>query len=459
MAQQQQANGGPAEKVDAEPTGSSSAETTTSSVQPGALARIAKTVHMLLKSKNRVASAAENNEQSEFMKKHGLVQKRTEVASDEASSGAVVAGPSPSFIKRLAGFVIDPSQNVYYWWTTFISLAVIYNLLVVVARLVFNELQNDEWTIFWLSCDLLSDFIYVLDFLIHFRTGFLEQGLLVRDLKKLAVAYIHSRDFKISLASLVPLDYIPTLLNLRWPPFLRLNRLLRIGRVQEFIVRTETRSSFPNVFRVGCVIFYIVVIIHWNGCIYFAISEWMGLNNDTWVYGSGNSQSLPEGTEDSLLRRYVYSFYWSTLTLTTIGEVPQPVKDVEIVFVTVDFLIGVLIFATIVGNVGSMIANMSAARTEFQNKIDAIKQYMELRRVGKELEERVIMWFDYLWSNTHSLSDEDVLKTLPAKLQAEIAMHVHFETLRKVRIFQDCEAGLLAELVLKLQLQVSPFVY
>jgi cyclic nucleotide gated channel alpha 3 len=101
-----------------------------------------------------------------------------------------------------------------------------------------------------------------------------------------------------------------------------------------------------------------------------------------------------------------------------------------------------------------MIANMSAARTDFQNKMDAIKQYMELRRVGKVLEERVIMWFDYLWSNTHSLSDEDVLKTLPAKLQAEIAMHVHFDTLRKVRIFQDCEAGLLAELVLKLQLQV-----
>lgn len=44
---------------------------------------------------------------------------------------------------------------------------------------------------------------------------------------------------------------------------------------------------------------------------------------------------------------------------------------------------------------------------------------------------------------------------LPAKLQAEIATHVHFETLKKVRIFQNCEAGLLSELVLKLKLQVS----
>ncbi|KAK6036125.1 hypothetical protein COOONC_26370 [Cooperia oncophora] len=83
-----------------------------------------------------------------------------------------------------------------------------------------------------------------------------------------------------------------------------------------------------------------------------------------------------------------------------------------------------------------MISNMSAARTEFQNKMDGIKQYMELRRVSKQLEMRVIKWFDYLWANKQSLSDQQVLKVLPDKLQAEIAMQVHFETLRKVRIFQ-----------------------
>ncbi len=76
------------------------------------------------------------------------------------------------------------------------------------------------------------------------------------------------------------------------------------------------------------------------------------------------------------------------------------------------------------------------------------------------MESRVIKWFDYLWANKQTLTDQQVLRVLPDKLQAEIAMHVHFETLRKVRIFQDCEAGLLAELVLKLQLQVfSPMDY
>ena len=59
------------------------------------------------------------------------------------------------------------------------------------------------------------------------------------------------------------------------------------------------------------------------------------------------------GTQNaSLTRQYIYSFYWSTLTLTTIGETPTPENETEYLFVVADFLAGVLIFATIVGNIG-----------------------------------------------------------------------------------------------------------
>ena len=107
-----------------------------------------------------------------------------------------------------------------------------------------------------------------------------------------------------------------------------------------------------------------------------------------------------------------------------------------------------------------MITNMNADRAAFSNKMDAIKQYMVFRKVGGELESRVIKWFDYLWTNKQSMDEESILGMLPDKLKAEIAMHVHLETLKKVRIFQECERGLLTELVLKLKLEVfSPGDY
>lgn len=37
-----------------------------------------------------------------------------------------------------------------------------------------------------------------------------------------------------------------------------------------------------------------------------------------------------------------------------------------------------------------MISNMNVARVDFQNRMDGVKQYMAFRKVGRELEARVI---------------------------------------------------------------------
>ncbi|XP_049646115.1 cGMP-gated cation channel alpha-1 [Suncus etruscus] len=349
--------------------------------------------------------------------------------------------------------VIDPSGNTYYNWLFCITLPVMYNWTMIIARSCFDELQSD-YLKYWLFFDYGADIVYLLDMFVRTRTGYLEQGLLVREELKLIEKYKSNVQFKLDALSMIPTDLLYFKLGWNYPE-IRLNRLLRISRMFEFFQRTETRTNYPNIFRISNLVMYIVIIIHWNACVYYSISKAIGFGNDTWVYPDINDPEFGR-----LARKYVYSLYWSTLTLTTIGETPPPVKDSEYIFVVVDFLIGVLIFATIVGNIGSMISNMNAARAEFQAKIDAIKQYMHFRNVSKDMEKRVIKWFDYLWTNKKTVDEKEVLKYLPDKLRAEIAINVHLDTLKKVRIFADCEAGLLVELVLKLQPQVySPGDY
>ncbi|NWI09691.1 CNG3 protein, partial [Crypturellus soui] len=355
--------------------------------------------------------------------------------------------------KKKEIFIIDPAGNMYYHWLFCITMPVMYNWTMIIARACFEELQNDYLAV-WFITDYVSDIIYVADMFVRTRTGYLEQGLLVKEEEKLREKYKTSFQFKLDFLSIIPTDLLYFKLGLNYPE-LRINRLLRVARMFEFFQRTETRTNYPNIFRISNLVMYIVIIIHWNACVYYSISKAIGFGADTWVYPN---TSHPEFAR--LTRKYVYSLYWSTLTLTTIGETPPPVRDSEYFFVVVDFLVGVLIFATIVGNVGSMISNMNAARAEFQARIDAIKQYMHFRNVSKDMEKRVIKWFDYLWTNKKAVDEREVLKYLPDKLRAEIAINVHLETLKKVRIFADCEAGLLVELVLKLQPQVySPGDY
>ncbi|XP_040031398.2 cyclic nucleotide-gated channel alpha-3 [Gasterosteus aculeatus] len=350
-------------------------------------------------------------------------------------------------------WIMDPATDTYYYWLCTISVPVFYNLIFLVARSCFNELQSANVTMLMVF-DYSSDVLYCIDTFVRARTGFLEQGLLVKDAKILKEKYMKTRQFKLDMISVIPTDLIFLKIGINNPEW-RFNRLFRLARLFEFFDRTETRTNFPNIFRIANLVLYIIIIIHWNGCLYFAISKVLGFGSDTWVYPDGKNPEFKR-----LARQYIYCFYWSTLTLTTIGETPPPVRDIEYFFVVADFLTGVLIFATIVGNVGAMISNMSAARVEFQAKIDSIKQYMQFRKVTKDLEMRVVKWFDYLWTEEKTCDEKLVLKNLPDKLKAEIAINVHLETLRKVRIFQDCEAGLLVELVLKLQPQVfSPGDY
>ena len=76
---------------------------------------------------------------------------------------------------------------------------------------------------------------------------------------------------------------------------------------------------------------------------------------------------------------------------------------------------------------------------------------MSIRGVPKRLQTRVIKWFDFLWLNHKSTDDNQILNLLPYKLRAEIAIHVHLDTLKRVEIFQNTEAGFLNELVLRLK--------
>ena len=64
----------------------------------------------------------------------------------------------------------------------------------------------------------------------------------------------------------------------------RLNRVARIDRMFEFFNKTESRTNFPNAFRITKVVLYILILIHWNACVFFAISFAIGFNTDTWVY-------------------------------------------------------------------------------------------------------------------------------------------------------------------------------
>ncbi|KAL9957859.1 hypothetical protein ACROYT_G034809 [Oculina patagonica] len=360
-------------------------------------------------------------------------------------------------VLRSERLVFDPEDDTYYIWMGVVAAIVIYNFWTVILRIAFTEASDESFSrfLFWWG-DLFADGLYACDICVQLRTAYRdEHGIMIKDPVQLTEMHAKKRRFKVDIICLLPLETLSSLILFPCHvSLLRLPRLLKWHSVETFFYLSDYRTSQPNRLRVFKLIMYLSVAMHWVACLYYTISEYEGLGTNDWVY------TETEKGGDHFTRKYVKSFYWSVLTLMTIGETPSPQTNLEYIFTGCMFLLGIFVFATVVGNVGDVISNMNAARTNFQARMDSIKQFMEHHNVPHTLQTRVKRWAHYAWSRTQALEEGTSLEMLPERLRTEIAIHVHLDTLRKVKIFKDCEQGLLCELVLKLRPQIfSPGDY
>lgn len=232
-------------------------------------------------------------------------------------------------------------------------------------------------------------------------------------------------------------------------PVIRFNRLLKLNRVLELRIKTETSTNNPYFFRIFTILTMVNMIIHWNGSIFFMIHEYAN------AFEMNIKHFDPTDHRLDFIPQYTASFYRSTLQLTTISNVIPPKTSFEKLYMIINYMIGLVIFAVVVGSVTDIIDDLNMKRSMFQKKVDAVKNYMYTRSVNRELQKRVLKWFDNSWTSTQGLDERLIFQEfLPSNLQTEIAMNIHMSSLKRVHIFQDCEPGLLQQLVTKLKLQV-----
>ncbi|XP_064623533.1 cyclic nucleotide-gated channel rod photoreceptor subunit alpha-like isoform X2 [Lineus longissimus] len=325
-------------------------------------------------------------------------------------------------------FVFDPDGDVAYYWLCIITVAVIYNCWIIILRIGFTEMRED-----------------VLD-PVKLSRNYRRKPEFVKDMISIApVGTIATFIAELTDSAIVDIGEIDE--SDIYVPIVRLPRLIKFHTMTKCFEVTDSRTSNPNTVRAFKLTLYLSVVIHWIACFYYMVSSYEGLGINDWVF--------PNKTEDQHFRsKYIRSLYWSTMTLTTIGGTANPETTLEYVFTGVTFLIGVFVFAAVVGNVGDVISNMNAARQDFMARMDQIKFYMDHRRIPEVLQNRVKRWADYSWTRTQAIDEISMLEMLPERLRSEIAIHVHLETLKKVKIFEECEEGLLHELVLKLRSQI-----
>ncbi|XP_050188173.1 cyclic nucleotide-gated cation channel alpha-4 [Myiozetetes cayanensis] len=343
-------------------------------------------------------------------------------------------------------WTLDPAGDWHYWWISLMVLPILYNWVVLILRCCFPEVQEAHAGL-WRGLDGLSDALYLLDIAVRLHTGFLEDGILVQDISRMRRRYLCSWAFLWDVASVLPTELLcllPGVPGVLGVPVARANRCLRAPRLFEAFDRCETHTGRPNAFRVAKLMLYLVLGIHWHGCLYFALSVRLGLGTDPWV--------CPAFARP--LRQYLHSFYFSTLVLAMVGDTPEPQHEEEFLFTMAGFLLAVLGFATITGSISAVIANLSAADAAFYPDAGPVRRYLRVHGAGGRLVGRVARWHQHLRMQRKLPAEQAVLQHLPRGLRAEVAASVHLPALRRVGLFRGWGHEVLRQLVLRLRPQV-----
>ena len=153
---------------------------------------------------------------------------------------------------------------------------------------------------------------------------------------------------------------------------------------------------------------------------------------------------------------YLYAFYWSLMTITTIGYGDiHPVSPPGRIFGLVAMMIGATVFAYGVTNVLEMMSAMNQQEQAFREKMDRISSYMNFRNLPKGLKSEVREFFHY----THSTKTEkrmlevekEILAEMSPSLSHEVVLFVNRSIVDKVVFFRECDHRFFQRIVRSLE--------
>ncbi|CAE7240661.1 Kcnh5 [Symbiodinium sp. CCMP2456] len=307
------------------------------------------------------------------------------------------------------------------------------------------------------------DAYFILDIFMSYITAIrTPSGSLIAEPKQIAKIYSRRWLFLDVLAGIpwelvnskVPWDVQSAQLfkMLRLVRVMRLLRFLRVDIFNESVkMYIEIRPTLMFASGILRLLFILCAVTHWAACAWFCIGSRTGIGQ-TWV-----TKHLP--LDFSVSEGYVYSLYYTLTTMTTVGYGDiTPVNLGEICFSLLLLLIATVVFATVMGYLTDMIANVNSERNQQAEKILMLSNYMTWRNIPPHLYKAIRRHLLHLWETNKGYdSYEDQLQDhLTPVLRRELRFHIFGRVLRNapflafLRDFEVC----LKELATKVSIRV-----
>ncbi|KAH6789666.1 cyclic nucleotide gated channel 8 [Perilla frutescens var. frutescens] len=158
------------------------------------------------------------------------------------------------------------------------------------------------------------------------------------------------------------------------------------------------------------------------------------------------AQALSSGVLDSekIIPKYFYCLWWGLQNLSTLGQgLATSTYPGEILFSIAVAILGLLLFALLIGNMQTYLQSLTVRLEEMRVKKRDSEQWMHHRVLPTELRERVRRYDQYKWMETRGVDEESLVQNLPKDLRRDIKRHLCLNLVRRVPLFANMDDRLL----------------
>eukprot|EP01050_Picozoa_sp_SAG11_P002806 SAG11_NODE_146_length_14788_cov_5.672884_14_plen_377_part_00 len=166
----------------------------------------------------------------------------------------------------------------------------------------------------------------------------------------------------------------------------------------------------------------VVVVLYYKDCVNTCMTDWSK--------ESGNKFS----------EQYAAAFYWSIVTLTTLGYGDiTPANHDERLFCVYAMLMGASIFAYSVTNMCTLVYNLNPAEVYFRTRKDELNDYLEFLHIPKSLRQRVEDFYKFKVERSEVVvyNESLIMKDMSKTMQEDVKYFILSELINMVPFFEE----------------------
>ncbi|CAN1253127.1 Protein CNGC15c [Linum perenne] len=158
----------------------------------------------------------------------------------------------------------------------------------------------------------------------------------------------------------------------------------------------------------------------------------------------------------SFFDKYFYCLWWGLKNLSSLGQNLSTSTYVgEIAFAIVVAILGLVLFALLIGNMQTYLQSTTVRLEEWRIKRTDTEQWMHHRQLPPELRNTVRKYDQYKWLATRGVDEENLLKGLPLDLRRDIKRHLCLDLVRRVPLFDQMDERMLDAICERLKPELS----